>query len=147
MPKQLSVLPNVLFAQLSLLPKQGSTLPTTDARVLLEELGIRTMDAKASVLSIRPLDAGFQLQQSHLQRTGFPRTGINDPAISNQFFIAEAILLPSILHCSVFFTAQFSVLPKQCSSLPNFIYCRSNGFYCPIFVCNLLLFRVLRSLL
>ena len=37
--------PVFFTAQLSLLPNQGSTLPTTDARVLLEELGIRTLDA------------------------------------------------------------------------------------------------------
>jgi len=36
-------------AQLSVLPMQGSTLPTTDAKVLLEELSIRILDAEASI--------------------------------------------------------------------------------------------------
>lgn len=41
--------PVFFTAQLSVLPMQGSTLPTTDAKVLLEELSIRILDAEASI--------------------------------------------------------------------------------------------------
>jgi hypothetical protein len=62
------------------------------------------------------LDAGFQLQQSHLQRTGFPCNGMNDPTISNKFFFAEGIVfiaqyssLPGVHHCTKFCIARAKV--------------------------------------
>jgi len=79
--------------------------------VLLEELSICTLDAKASVLSIRLWlpDAGFQPRSNihsnglYCQLAEFPRAVIKHAAISSIFPLPM-----QWFYCPVFFTAPCS---------------------------------------
>ena len=101
------------------------------------------------------LDAGCRIPAEAISIPVVFTASLQGPTRGNKargnlkyFSIADAmVLLPGVLYCPLFLTTWCSSLPNFLYCQSNFFHCRSNDIYCPIFVYNLLLFRVLRALL
>ena len=100
---------------------------------------------KFAISNLQPASPDYLPRPHSLATTG-TLSGSMHQEISlppSQWFLLpkQCSLLPSVLYCPVFFTAQCSSLPNQFSVLPDVLHCPSNFFHCPIFCiaqCSLL---------